>query len=176
MIAMKVYRNKRNSIGDMYCIIDSIWNKSGSIIYRDAIGVVVESSESIVNSFLVVQNACADNLNVKVHALELVFTKDQFQWEKVSHVVQSTLYYFGAAYQCFVVVEEMENEYKAMFAINACSYNGGGKFVDNNMAYLRLRDLITSLVGEKLTFIYDQTVLFEDQLNKKNNYLSVNNI
>lgn len=176
MITMKVYRNKRNSHEEMLRIIDRIWNKSGSIIYRDAIGVAVESSESIVNSFLFVQDVYADNLNVKIHALELVFTKDQFDSEEMYHIVQSTLFYFGTSYQCFTVVEEYETEYRAVFGINACSYNRACKFTDNNHAYIKLRDMLVSLAGEKVTFIYDQTVLFTDQLNKGNNYLSVNNV
>lgn len=176
MIKMKVYRNKRNTKEDMIHIIDGIWNMGGMVVYKDAVGVTVGSLESIVNSFLFVQEAYAGNLNVKIHALELVFTKDQFDRKNMYHMVQSTLFYFGASYQSFVVVEEYETEYRAVFGINACSYNGACKFTDNNHAYIKLKDMLMSLAGGKVTFIYDQTVLFTDQINKENNYVSVINV
>ena len=176
MIKMKVYRNKRNTKEDVLHIVDGIWNRAGNIICKDAVGVAVDSLESIVNSFLFVQEVYAGNLNVKIHALELVFTKDQFDREKLYHMVQNTLLYFGSSYQCFVVVEEYETEYRAVFGINACSYNGACKFTDNNLAYIKLKDMLVSFAGGKVTFIYDQTVLFTDQLNKGNNYISVSDV
>ena len=91
----------------------------------------------------------------------------------IAIIVSIVLYYFYSAYQCFVVVEEREDGYHAMFGINACSYNGAGKFVDNNSAYIGLREVLKDLIGEKVSFNYDPTVLFTDQINKVGNYISV---
>ena len=176
MIRMKVYRNARNTRSDLARIIGSIWDNNGNVIYKDAAGVVIESTRSIINSFLLVQNAFADRLNVKIHTIELFFSKEKFQIDKVVFVVQNTLNYFGMNYQCFVVVEECVDGYHAVFGINACSYNGARKVVDNNKAYINLGKMILMLTGEEVRFVYDQTVLFTDQSNKVNNYVSVSDV
>jgi hypothetical protein len=173
MVIMKVCRNKRNTLEDLEWIIGCMCNNTGKVVYMDAAGVVLGSTGFIVNSFLIAQNAYADNLNVKIHVLELIFTKDQFELERVINVVRRVLYYFYSAYQCFVIVEEREDGYHAMFGINACSYNGAGKFVDNNYAYIGLREVLKELIGEEVSFFYDPTVLFTDQINKVGNYISV---
>ena len=173
MIVMNVYRNSRNSREDLVRIIENIWNRPGKIVYTDAVGVVLGASESIANSFLFTQSICAENLNVKIHTLSLTFTKDQFHLEQVCRVAQSILLYLGMEYQCFLVVEEGETEYCVWFAINACSYNGASKFADNNQTYIKLREMLGTLIREKVMFIYDKTVLFEDQFDKRDNYVTL---
>ncbi len=173
MIRMNVYRHNRNERDDMNRIIEYMWMNPGKIIYRDAVGVAVESSESISNSFLMVKDMCGANLNVRIHVMELCFEKSIISLEDMIRTVQTTLLYFGKYYQCFVVVEETENGYSSKFGINACSYNGIGKFVDNNAAYIWIKDMIFSMTDIETTFSYGKTVLFYNQNNNKCNYASV---
>lgn len=119
---------------------------------------------------------CGDNLNVKMHVLELKFIKEEFGHEDVVMISRLTMLYFGKRYQCFVVVEESECDYRAKFCINACSYNGARKFTDNNMAYIGLRDVIFSMIGETITFLYDSTVLFTNQNNNIGNYVTIDDL
>lgn len=144
------------------------------VVYRDAVGVAVESSESISNSFILVQDMCGADLNVKLHVLEIGFNKADLDRDKVLLISKLTLRYFGHNYQCFVVVEEGNSEYRAKYCINACSYNGAGKFVDNNNTYIMLKGIICSMVETEMKFFYDSTVLFNNRDNNIGNYVTVN--
>lgn len=95
---------------------------------------------------------------------------------KNTFVVNSLEKAYSVWYQCFVVIEESECDYRAKLCINACSYNGAGKFTDNNMAYIGLRDVIFSMTGEKITFLYDSTVLFTNQNNNISNYVAIDDL
>ena len=170
---MVAYRHNRNDKEEMRHIIERVWMNPGKIVYRDAVGVAVKSPESIYNSFLFVQDMYGNNLNVKIHVLELKFIKEEFSPKGVAMLSQLAMKYFGQWYQCFGVVEERESDYSARFCINACSYNGAGKFVDNNMAYIGLRDMIISMIDKKVTFLYDSTVLFSNQNNNIGNYVAI---
>lgn len=54
MITIIAYRHNRNNKEEMRNIIERVLLNPSKIVYRDAVGVAVESPESIYNSFLFV--------------------------------------------------------------------------------------------------------------------------
>jgi len=172
MVEFNVFRNGRSSDTDVHKMIEKVWNESeNEVVDKYTRGVVADTSKSIYDSFLMVQEAIGGSLNVKAHCCELHFSKE----EKVNTalgVSKKFLDYLGEEYQGIAVSREDADGIRTKFIINAVSYQTGKKFTDNNHAYIRLAKVVKELCGEQMTFQMAEPVLFTNENNNRNNYIT----
>lgn len=172
MAELKVYRNKRSTNEDMEKLITYVWEEEqGNIIDKSSKGVATATSKAICDSFLLVQEARGGCNNVKMHCCEIEFDEG-VEKDKVKEVVGSVRDYIGNDYQCIAVTREDNNIIKACFVINAVSFNTGKKFSDNNAAYIKAASMIKAACGSDVTLKLDDSVLFKNVDNNRDNYIT----
>lgn len=172
MIELIVYRNNRKNEADVQEMISYVWeSRPDNVVDRNSRGVVTASADSISDCFLMVQEAKGGCLNVKAHHCELRYGENVGQ-ELAVGACEKILDYLGKDYQTVAVTRKDGDYFKTDFVINAYSYKSNRKFKDNNNGYITLGQIIKSACGERVSFKMGDSVLFKNENNNKENYIS----
>lgn len=160
MMQLRVCRANHNSVRKLKDLIYESWNAPGAL-YRKTSKCISRNADTIIESFLFVQNRCDRYSYVRFHCIELLFYQEEKS--KIINVVELIESFLEKDFQYVVRVDSLQNGcYKVIFVINSVSYSNRGMFSDRNDTYISLtNDLkkimnIEVLVAEETLFDIDR--------------------
>lgn len=161
-------RENRTQKDYMEQLVNRVWNTPLPVLYKAGYGVIMNTAESVLDSFCMVQNANQKLIKVKVHCMEMFVEPDK-QPETVVYLADCMgKYFFACGFQNFITVMQLKEGYLIECIVNAVSYRDGAVFHDNNRCYQSVLNHLRTLMPENWRLKVADSVLFAPEELKRN--------
>lgn len=170
-IILNIFRNSHIQNKEWPKVIHTLWNIPNSV-FRRAVHCNSLSSQTIVESFQLINTAYQKNNRLKIHAFSLEFEQGT-SLEDILAIVNATLSYFIQDYQIITNVFDDMGSVKAVFVLNAACFHCSGSYHDNNQSIALLFRYLKKMFGPKFELNISDRAIFQNCGANLDNYYAV---